>query len=70
MVVLASLTGQPAAVRDVLVLQASTPTAISVLLIAEASVIDVSEAAALVFLSTVLALFTVPVWWLLLQTLG
>lgn len=70
MVLLASLCGQPAAVRDVLVLQAATPTAISVLLIAEASASAVREAAGLVFASTVLALVTVPLWWLLLQGLG
>ena len=67
---LAVLTAQPALVRDVLVLQAATPTAISVLLIAEASARDVSEAAGLVFASTLLALITVPLWWLLLQAVG
>ena len=67
---LAAITAQPPLVRDVLVLQAATPTAISVLLIAEASSRDVSEAAGLVFASTLLALFSVPLWWLLLQALG
>ena len=67
---LAVLTAQPALVRDVLVLQAATPTAISVLLIAEASARDVSEAAGLVFASTLLALITVPLWWVLLQAVG
>ena len=67
---LAAITAQPALVRDVLVLQAAAPTAISVLLIAEASSRDVSEAAGLVFASTLLALFSVPLWWLLLQALG
>jgi predicted permease len=67
---LAVLTAQPALVRDVLVLQAATPTAISVLLIAETSARDVSEAAGLVFASTLLALITVPLWWVLLQAVG
>jgi len=67
---LAAITAQPPLVRDVLVLQAATPTAISVLLIAEASSQDVSQAAGLVFASTLLALVSVPLWWLLLQALG
>ena len=67
---LAAITAQPPLVRDVLVLQAAAPTAISVLLIAEASSRDVSEAAGLVFASTLLALLSVPLWWLLLQALG
>lgn len=70
MTLLATLTGQPVAVRDVLVLQAATPTAISVLLIAEASLKDVSAAAGLVFASTGIALVSVPLWWLALQALG
>ena len=40
------------------------------LLIAEASSNDVSEAAGLVFASTLLALLSVPLWWLVLQALG
>ena len=45
-----------------LVLQGATPTAISVLLIAESADRDQADAASLVFWSTLLALITAPLW--------
>jgi hypothetical protein len=56
------------------VLQAAAPTAISVLLIAEAAEAqgradEAAPAAALVLWSTLAALVSVPLWWLLLQRL-
>ena len=45
-----------------LVLQGATPTAISVLLIAESADRDQADAACLVFWSTLLALITAPLW--------
>ena len=53
---------------DALILQAATPTAISVLLIAEASGQEQQEAASLVTWSTFLSFLTIPVWFLLLQS--
>ena len=52
-----------------LVLQGATPTAISVLLIAESADRDQADAASLVFWSTVLALITAPLWGQLLPLL-
>ena len=49
-----------------LALQGAAPTAISLLLIAESVERDQKQAAALVFWSTILALFTAPVWGFLL----
>ena len=61
-------------VGDAVVLQAAAPTAVSVLLIAEAAEAqgregEAAPAAALVAWSTLAALVSVPVWWLLLQRL-
>jgi len=55
----------PPVVREAVVLQAAAPTAISVLLLAEArpGAADAEGAAALVLGSTLLALATVPLWW-------
>jgi predicted permease len=56
----------PALLRDALVLQAGAPTAMSVLLLAEASQQKGREsipAAQLVLWSTLLALISVPLWW-------
>ena len=52
---------------NALVLQAATPTAISVLLLAEAHGQEQQIAASLVTSSTLMALFTVPFWFLVLQ---
>ena len=60
----------PALLRDALVLQAATPTAMSVLLLAEASQQKGREsipAAKLVLWSTLLALISVPLWWWVLN---
>ena len=62
--------GWPAPLRDALVLQAAAPTAMSVLLLAEASQQKSREAipaAQLVLWSTLLALLSVPLWWWLLN---
>ncbi len=52
---------------NALVLQAATPTAISILLLAEASGKEEELAASLVAWSTLISLFTVPIWFLALQ---
>ncbi len=54
--------GLPTLMRNALVLQAATPTAISVLLVAETNHKDQEVAASLVVISTLLALFTMPIW--------
>jgi predicted permease len=64
----------PELVGDAVVLQAAAPTAVSVLLIAEAAEVqgragEAAPAAALVLWSTLAALVSVPLWWLLLQRL-
>ncbi len=64
----------PELVGDAVVLQAAAPTAVSVLLIAEAAEArgregEAGPAAALVAWSTLAALISVPLWWLLLQWL-
>ena len=61
--------GMTGPLRDALVLQAAAPTAMSVLLLAEASQEKGREsipAAQLVLWSTVLSLASVPLWWWLL----
>lgn len=80
MLLLALLLRLPALVRDAVVLQAAAPTAISVLLLAEAAGsgkpaggeagAGQAAAAALVLGSTVAGLVSVPLWWLLLDRLG
>jgi predicted permease len=64
MLLLTTALALPPLVRSALVLQAATPTAVSVLLLAEAGSADASgqQAAALVLWSTVAALVTVPLW--------
>jgi predicted permease len=49
-------------------LQGAAPTAISLLLITESVGADQERAAGLVFWSTLLALFTAPVWGVLLRS--
>lgn len=58
------------AARQALVLQAAAPTAISVLLIAETEQADSDGAAKLILRSTILAMITVPIWAILLQSMG
>jgi len=62
----------PPLVREAVVLQAAAPTAISVLLLAEATpgAADAEGAAALVLGSTLLALATVPLWWAVLAAVA
>jgi len=65
-----SVLNWPAVLRDALVLQAGAPTAMSVLLLAEASQQKGREsipAAQLVLWSTLLALVSVPLWWWVLN---
>lgn len=61
--VVSQLLRLPALVRSAVVLQAAAPTAISLLLIAEASALHQERAAHLVLWSTLLALLSVPLWW-------
>ena len=56
--------------RQALVLQAAAPTAISVLLLAETEQADSTAAAQLIWCSTLLAMVTVPLWAVLLKSLG
>jgi len=53
--------------RSALVLQAGTPTAISVALLAEASNYEKESASSLVFSSTIISLITIPFWALILN---
>ena len=57
----------PEIMRNALVLQAATPTAIAVLLIAQAKSKDEEKATLLVLASTLAALITIPVWSLILK---
>jgi hypothetical protein len=61
--VLGQLLRLPELVRNAVVLQAAAPTAISVLLIAEAAGMHQDRSAHLVLWSTLLALVSVPLWW-------
>jgi len=61
--VLGQLLRLPELVRNAVVLQAAAPTAISVLLIAEAAGMHQDRTAHLVLWSTLLALVSVPFWW-------
>ncbi len=68
MLLLSKAFGLSSLMCNALVLQAATPTAISVLLLAEARGQEQKVAAYLVTLSTLLALITVPIWFLFLQS--
>tara|TARA_Y100001968_G_C19397852_1_gene739332 strand:- start:90 stop:1007 length:918 start_codon:yes stop_codon:yes gene_type:complete len=61
------LLGLPNLMTDALVLQAAAPTAISVLLIAQAKSQDADKATSLVIFSTLIALFSIPIWSLILK---
>jgi predicted permease len=63
MLALSLLVGLPPIARDAVVLQAAAPTAVAVLLLAEAAGRDVQDAARLVLWSTAIALVSVPLWW-------
>lgn len=67
LLLLSLVAGLPPAARNAVVLQGAAPTAIAVLLLAEAEGTDGDAAAGLVLWSTALALGTVPLWWWLLQ---
>ncbi len=66
MLVLSKAFGLPLLMCSALVLQAATPTAISVLLLAEANGKEQNVAASLITWSTLLAVFTIPSWALFL----
>ena len=53
--------------RNALVLQAATPTAISVLLLAESRDQDHNIVSILILFSTIIAILTIMIWFLLLQ---
>jgi predicted permease len=57
----------PTVERQALVLQGAAPTALSVLLMAEAQEESASVASALVLSSTLAAMVTVPLWWRWMQ---
>tara|TARA_Y100001968_G_C19410872_1_gene746231 strand:- start:185 stop:1060 length:876 start_codon:yes stop_codon:yes gene_type:complete len=67
MLILSSIIRLPSLIRDALVLQAAAPTAISVLLISQASSRDEEKATSLVVFSTITALITIPTWYLILR---
>ncbi len=69
MLALAKAFGLSMLMTNAVVLQAATPTAISVLLLAEASGQEQEVAASLVAFSTLIALLTVPIWVLILHYL-
>ena len=60
----------PNLMSNALVLQAATPTAISVLLLAEANGQEQQVATSLVIWSTLISLITIPLWFLVLQYLS
>ena len=70
MLSLAKVFGLFTLMSNALVLQAATPTAISVLLLAEASGQEQQVAVTLVAWSTLISLFTVPIWYLALQSIN
>ncbi len=67
MVMLCYLLSIPNIMRNALVLQAATPTAISILLISQAYLQDEENAASLVVISTIFSLGTIPIWSLILN---
>ncbi len=67
MYIISSLIRLPSLMRNALVLQAAAPTAISVLLISQATSRNEEEATSLVVFSTVCALITIPIWFLILK---
>ena len=68
LLLLASLLQFKPLMVQAIALQGAAPTAISLLLIAESVGIDQERAAGLVFWSTLLALFTAPLWGLVLRS--
>ncbi|CAI8266438.1 MAG: Uncharacterised protein [Prochlorococcus marinus str. MIT 9313] len=70
MLTLAKAFGLSTLMSNALVLQAATPTAISVLLLAEASGKEQHVAASLVAWSTLISLATIPICYLLLQSIN
>jgi len=64
---LASLLGLPLLDRQALVLQGAAPTALAVLLMAEAEQEAVRLASTMVLSSTMAAMLTVPLWWGLMR---
>ena len=69
MLILSNAFGLSILMRNALVMQAATPTAISVLLLAEASGQEQQVASRLVSWSTLIAFITVPIWFLVIKHL-
>jgi len=69
MLALAKSFGLPNLMCNALVLQAATPTAVSVLLLAESSGNQQEVTAFLLAWSTLISLITVPIWYLILESL-
>ncbi len=67
MLILCLILQLPSIMKNALVLQAAAPTAISILLIAQAKSQDEDKATLLVVFSTLLALITIPIWSLVLN---
>lgn len=69
--ILCSLLALEPLTRQALVLQGAAPASISMVLMAEQAGRDAEQAASLLLRSTLLALISVPLWWMVLtQTLG
>ena len=67
MLIISSIIRLPTVMRDALVLQAAAPTAISVLLISQAQSQDDEQITSLIVLSTIIGLFTIPTWLMVLK---
>ena len=69
--ILCSLLALEPLTRQALVLQGAAPASISMVLMAEQAGRDAEQAASLLLRSSLLALISVPLWWMVLtQTLG
>ena len=67
MLTISSVIRLPNVMREALVLQSAAPTAISILLISQATSRDEEEATSLVVISTIIALISIPVWLMILR---
>ena len=67
MLIISTVIRLPNVMRDALVLQSAAPTAISILLISQSTSRYEEEATSLVVLSTIIALISIPVWFMILR---
>ena len=67
MLIISSAIRLPNFMREALVLQSAAPTAISILLMSQATSRYEEEATCLVVLSTIIALISIPVWLMILR---